>query len=76
MKIILWLLRESGARDVPSFYRLRKVQKTLRAESSVPTIKCESVRPNIFYMNDPRVLIAKVNIEFLTACSVHSLMFL
>lgn len=58
-------MRESGARNVPSFYRLRKIQKALRSESSVPTIQCKSEKQNIFYINDPRDIIAKVRLFFL-----------
>ncbi|KAJ7789656.1 hypothetical protein B0H14DRAFT_3891746 [Mycena olivaceomarginata] len=42
MKVFLWILNESGAKDVP-----------------VPTTQYKTVKGNIFYMNDPRTIIAK-----------------
>lgn len=61
MKIFLWALKEAGVPDVPSLYRLRKVQKELRANSGgITTLRCDSVQGNVFFMNDPRHLIAQV----------------
>ncbi|KAI0082998.1 hypothetical protein BDY19DRAFT_901079, partial [Irpex rosettiformis] len=59
MKLFLWVLTEAGVHDVPSFYRLRKIQKELREASGVPTLRCDSVQGNIFFLNDPRRVIAQ-----------------
>jgi hypothetical protein len=60
MRVFLWILRESGARDVPSFDRLRQVQKGIRDEYGIPSIPCKSPLGNVFYVNDPRTIIAQV----------------
>ena len=60
MKVFLWILQEGGANDVPSFGHLHKVQKKLRSQCGVPTIPCKSVQGNVFHINDPRSIIAKV----------------
>ena len=60
MKVFLWILQEGGASDVPSFGHLCKVQKKLRSQCGVPTIPCKSAQGNVFHINDPRSIIAKV----------------
>ncbi|KAJ6525374.1 hypothetical protein B0H19DRAFT_1214937 [Mycena capillaripes] len=59
MRVFLWILRESGARDVPSFDRLRQVQKEIRKEYGIPSIPCKSALGNVFFINDPRAIIAQ-----------------
>ncbi|KAJ6631589.1 hypothetical protein B0H10DRAFT_2159828 [Mycena sp. CBHHK59/15] len=59
MHVFLWMLRESGAKDVPSFDRLRQVQKEIRAEYGIPSIPCKSPLGNVFFINDPRSIIAQ-----------------
>ncbi|KAJ7229613.1 hypothetical protein C8J57DRAFT_997559, partial [Mycena rebaudengoi] len=54
----LWILKEAGRKDVPSFDQLRLVQKEIRAECGTPSIPCKSVQGNIFFMNDPRTIMA------------------
>ncbi|KAJ6626597.1 hypothetical protein B0H10DRAFT_2300403, partial [Mycena sp. CBHHK59/15] len=61
MRAILWVLKEARCKDVPSFDRLRKVQKDLRSECGIPSIPCKSVQGNVFFMNDPRTIIAQVD---------------
>lgn len=60
MRVFLWMLRESGAKDVPSFDRLRQVQKEVRAEYGIPSIPCKSPLGNVFFINDNRTIIAQV----------------
>jgi len=60
MGIFLWVLKESGAPDVPSLGQLREVQETLRDSSGVPSESHTSARGNVFYMNDIRSIVAKV----------------
>ncbi|PPQ96652.1 hypothetical protein CVT26_010634, partial [Gymnopilus dilepis] len=57
MRVILWVLKECGARDVPSLHRFRGVQASLRT-SGVPTIHRKSPKGNLYSMNDPRALVA------------------
>ncbi|KAJ7756607.1 hypothetical protein B0H16DRAFT_1458060 [Mycena metata] len=59
MRVIIWMLKEGGCKDVPSFDHLRKVQKDLRKQFGIPTIPCKSVQGNVFFMNDPRSIIAQ-----------------
>ncbi|KAH9920949.1 uncharacterized protein B0H18DRAFT_956856 [Fomitopsis serialis] len=59
MRVLLWVLKEMGVRDVPSLDRLRKVQKWLRGSSGVASLDCVSVRGNRFTINDPVELVAK-----------------
>ena len=60
MKIFLWVLKESGAPNVPSLGELREVQATLRKSSGVPSESHKSARSNVFHMNDIRSIVAKV----------------
>ncbi|KAJ6610918.1 hypothetical protein B0H10DRAFT_2165978 [Mycena sp. CBHHK59/15] len=59
MRVFLWMLRESGVKDVPSFDHLRQVQKEVRAEYGIPSIPCKSPLGNVFFINDPRTIIAQ-----------------
>ncbi|KAJ7117557.1 hypothetical protein C8R44DRAFT_563633, partial [Mycena epipterygia] len=59
MRVFLWMLREIGAKDVPSFDRLRQVQKQIRDEYGIPSIPCKSPLGNVFFINDPRTIIAQ-----------------
>src|SRR5437879_11348005 len=60
MNVFLWILREGGARDVPSLYHLRQVQASLRKSTGVPTTQHKSPKGNVYSMNDPRTLVAMV----------------
>ncbi len=59
-RVFLWILRESGVQDVPSFDAYRKMRARLRGSFGIPTLSCKSVQGNVFYMNDPRRIIVKV----------------
>ncbi|KAJ6615369.1 hypothetical protein B0H10DRAFT_2220401 [Mycena sp. CBHHK59/15] len=59
MRIFLWMLRESGAKDMPSFDRLHQVQMEIRAEYGIPSIPCKSPLENVFFINDPCTIIAQ-----------------
>ncbi|KAJ7469208.1 hypothetical protein FB451DRAFT_1479092 [Mycena latifolia] len=59
MRVFLWVLKEAKCKDVPSFDRLCRVQKGIRAQCGIPTIPCKSVQGNVFFMNDPTAIIAK-----------------
>ncbi|KAJ6588551.1 hypothetical protein B0H19DRAFT_1013424 [Mycena capillaripes] len=59
MRVFLWVLKEARCNDVPSFDHLRRVQKQLRTQCETPSIPCKSPLGNIFFMNDPRAIIAK-----------------
>ncbi|KAJ7885270.1 hypothetical protein B0H14DRAFT_3737214 [Mycena olivaceomarginata] len=58
MRVFLWILQEAGCKDVPSFDRLRQVQKQIRGQCGIPSIPCKSAQGNVFFMNDPRAIIA------------------
>jgi hypothetical protein len=70
MNMILWVLREAGAREVPSLYHLRKIQTSLRKASGVPTTNHKSPKGNIYSMNDPRTLVAMVSYMTASFCLI------
>jgi hypothetical protein len=61
MKVFLWVLRESGARNVPSFDALRKLQKQLNSQSGISSRPHQSPQGNLFFINDPHQLIVHVS---------------
>ncbi|KAJ6591419.1 hypothetical protein B0H10DRAFT_2179282 [Mycena sp. CBHHK59/15] len=59
MRVLIWMLKEAGCKDIPSFDHLRHVQKSIRSECGILTIPCKSVQGNVFFMNDPAAIIAQ-----------------
>jgi hypothetical protein len=61
MKVILWLLQEIGVTTVPSFARLRSIQKQINQEQIVRTVQWMSPKGNAYSFNDPTAIIANVS---------------
>lgn len=61
MKTIIWIMKECGTQDVPSFYALRKKQKQLLSEADIKPKLHVSPMGNQFYMNHPSKLLAFVS---------------
>ncbi|KAL6301292.1 hypothetical protein BKA93DRAFT_819090 [Sparassis latifolia] len=57
LKMILWIMREVGAKNVPSFKGFRQMQNQLRTLCGVTTSPQKSSLGNHFYVNDPRDII-------------------
>ncbi|KAJ7483006.1 hypothetical protein B0H11DRAFT_1862828 [Mycena galericulata] len=57
--MILWMMKECGAKDVPSFNAFRSMQKQIRETTGVRSEPHKSDLGNLFYVNDVRDLIAK-----------------
>ncbi|KAJ7226230.1 hypothetical protein C8J57DRAFT_1197699 [Mycena rebaudengoi] len=55
MKTVMWVMKELGTPDIPSFYALRKLQEKLR--NDVGLKPQHHVSPHQFYMNHPNDLI-------------------
>ncbi|EJD34914.1 hypothetical protein AURDEDRAFT_75744, partial [Auricularia subglabra TFB-10046 SS5] len=58
MRMIILVLEECGAKDVPTLYALRKCQEQLRAKCAPQTVQHRSGTGNVFYSNDIRDTIA------------------
>jgi hypothetical protein len=61
MHVFIWMLQECGVQNVPSFKHLRDVQGGLRKTCGIPTTQFTSAQGNVFHINDPRTIIAKVS---------------
>ncbi|KAJ7644882.1 hypothetical protein FB45DRAFT_735642 [Roridomyces roridus] len=59
LKMVLWIMKECGARDVPSFNEFRSMQTHIRKLVGVRSDLHKSDLGNNFYVNDIRDLIAK-----------------
>ena len=64
MRAFLFVLNECGVPNVPSLATLRREQKRLRSTIGTPTVRHESMRGNVFYVNDIGDQIAKACRKF------------
>lgn len=71
MKMFLYILRECGVAGAPTLYGLRKIQQRLRKQCGVPTLLGKSPHGNVFWMIDPRTVIAKVSLYLTGAVQYH-----
>lgn len=60
MKAVLWVMKECGTEDVPSFYKLRKAQDKLRT-GFLATQEHISISGKHFFANDPVEIIQLVS---------------
>jgi hypothetical protein len=61
LRMILWILKESGVNNVPSYDAFRKLQNNLREVcGSVPKPYTSSLG-NLFFVNDVRESVARVS---------------
>ena len=60
LKMFLWILKESGVVNVPSYEAFRKIQEKLRKKCGSEPILAQSTLGNVFYLNDIRDSIARV----------------
>ncbi|THU82965.1 hypothetical protein K435DRAFT_823079 [Dendrothele bispora CBS 962.96] len=58
-KFLLWLLKQVGVQQVPSYDAFRKVQQDLTKICGSEPIECTSSMGNHFYVNDPREAIKR-----------------
>ncbi|KAF7773552.1 hypothetical protein Agabi119p4_5719 [Agaricus bisporus var. burnettii] len=52
LKAVIWVMKQSGTRNVPSFYCLRKVQEKISSSFFTPE-KYISIKGTEFWMNNP-----------------------
>jgi hypothetical protein len=60
LKMVLWVLRECGVPNVPSYEAFRKMQNNLRGLCGSEPLMSQSTLGNIFYINDIRDTIKRV----------------
>jgi hypothetical protein len=78
LKAIIWVMKECGTPNVPSFYALRKMQAKLTRAVGLKPKHHTSALQNQFYMNHPNDLIHLMSVnssithgwsaDFMTAC--------
>jgi len=59
-RMVLWILKESGLSNVPSYEAFRKMQTDLRKRCGSEPTECKSSLGNIFYVNDIQETVARV----------------
>ncbi|KAJ3859039.1 hypothetical protein EV359DRAFT_75733 [Lentinula novae-zelandiae] len=59
LKMILWIMRNSNPKDVPSYKTLREEQARLRNLCGIPSIQYKSQLGDIYYLNDVIDMIKK-----------------
>ena len=64
MEAILFVMRESGAWDVPSLDTLQRLQSSLSGKVSAKPTRHVSTDENIYYINDIAAQVADVCIFF------------
>jgi hypothetical protein len=72
LKMILWIMKECGAKDVPSFNAFRAMQTHIRKTTGVKSEAHKSDLGNLFYVNDIRDLIAKVSLASRLVIPINS----
>lgn len=65
-KLILWLLRDSGVPNVPSYYAFQQMKAELQKTCGSEPQPFKSVVGNYFYVNDPRDAVKKVRKNFVS----------
>lgn len=60
MDILLFAMRELGLPGIPSLRTLRRAQDDLREKIAIPSVRHQSVRGNVFYVNDIASQVARV----------------
>ncbi len=63
-RLLLWLLRECGVKDVPSLRAYHELEQQLRRQVGVPTSLHKSDLGNLFYSNSILALVCTVNQTF------------
>lgn len=70
LKSIIWVMRECGTPDVPSFSALRKKQEAMTREINIQSEHHTSSLGNHFYMNHPAKLLSLVRINLLISLAL------
>ncbi|KAG8867809.1 hypothetical protein FRB98_003951, partial [Tulasnella sp. 332] len=70
-RMILWVMKESGCRDVPALSALKALKKNLRERVGARTRQYKSDLGNVFYMNDVGYVLTQDILNPLVAPSIH-----